>query len=176
MWKTLEINPKYEVNEQGEIRHATNLNILQGNLTKDGYHYYTLTSSIDNKTSQTVRAHRCVALAFLENPNNLSEVHHIDGNKLNNNVENLKWVSHEENMEHWREEQTFYTKVEIPLTESSIKGKCKPVHQYSLEGELIATYPSINEAGRAIGVNSRNLGEVTRGLRHTCGGFIWRFV
>lgn len=42
--------------------------------------------------------HRLVAKAYIPNPDNLREVNHIDGDKLNNNVENLEWISHSENM------------------------------------------------------------------------------
>ena len=47
--------------------------------------------------------HRLVANAFIENPNNLKEVNHIDGNHSNNLVSNLEWVSHKGNMQHaWK--------------------------------------------------------------------------
>lgn len=44
--------------------------------------------------------HRIVAEAFLPNPNNYSDVNHIDGNKSNNNINNLEWVSHQDNYKH----------------------------------------------------------------------------
>lgn len=44
--------------------------------------------------------HRLVAQAFIENPDNLPNVNHIDNNKLNNNVENLEWVTQSRNCYH----------------------------------------------------------------------------
>lgn len=44
--------------------------------------------------------HRIIAEAFIPNPDNLPEVNHKDGNKLNNSVENLEWVSSKDNMSH----------------------------------------------------------------------------
>ena len=47
--------------------------------------------------------HRIVAGMFLENPDNLPVVNHIDGNKSNNHVDNLEWIDHEGNMQHaWK--------------------------------------------------------------------------
>jgi hypothetical protein len=50
--------------------------------------------------SRTVSVHRLVAVAFIPNPEHLREVNHIDGNKANNNVENLEWVTRSQNMKH----------------------------------------------------------------------------
>ena len=53
-----------------------------------------------NKTKCTRRIHRLVAEAFIPNPNNLPEVNHIDGDKLNNKVNNLEWISKSNNLKH----------------------------------------------------------------------------
>jgi hypothetical protein len=65
--------------------------------TFDGFYYRF--KLIGLKTS-TLRIHRIVATNFIDNSNNLPEVNHIDGNKLNNNLYNLEWVSKSENGKH----------------------------------------------------------------------------
>lgn len=68
--------------------------------TKRGYQciaYYDTSGK-----QQQAYVHRLVATAFLPNPDNLPEVNHIDGNKQNNHVSNLEWVTSGENMRHAR--------------------------------------------------------------------------
>lgn len=48
----------------------------------------------------TVKIHKLVAESFLENPRGLIEINHIDGNKKNNSVENLEWITRKENISH----------------------------------------------------------------------------
>ena len=51
----------------------------------------------DDKKRKTISVHRLVALTFIPNPNNLPVIDHIDRNKLNNNVKNLRWTTVYEN-------------------------------------------------------------------------------
>ena len=62
----------------------------------NGYNKVDLRDDNGKKTHFFV--HRLVALAFLDNPNNFSDVHHKNGIRSDNNVENLEWVSHKENI------------------------------------------------------------------------------
>lgn len=72
--------------------------ILVPKLTKTGYHELNL--YLNDGTKIYPRVHRLVAQAFIPNPDNKPFVNHIDGDKTNNCVENLEWVTHQENMEH----------------------------------------------------------------------------
>lgn len=74
-----------------------------------GDEIYTLTPRVNNAGYARVRlsgpegfkellVHRIVAIAYIPNPKGLRTVDHIDGNKLNNDVKNLRWLSHTDNM------------------------------------------------------------------------------
>ena len=57
------------------------------------------------------RIHRLVAYVFIPNPNNLPQINHKDGNTKNNNINNLEWVTHSENMLHAYEHGLISKKV-----------------------------------------------------------------
>lgn len=61
------------------------------------YYYVGLSNGV---TRKMVRVHRIVAKTFLPNPKNLPQVNHKNGNKLDNRIENLEWVSAKENVKH----------------------------------------------------------------------------
>lgn len=63
-------------------------------------HGYEEIQSQVNKVRKSYLVHRLVALAFIPNPENKLEVNHIDGDKLNNNVDNLEWCTSSENTRH----------------------------------------------------------------------------
>jgi len=86
-------NPKYKVSRDGVVIGPSG-RVLKGFIHPKGYKHYFLGYGDCSK------AHRLVAEAFVPNPENKTEVNHIDGNKLNNNADNLEWVTHLENMQH----------------------------------------------------------------------------
>lgn len=91
----------YEVSNLGNIRRIWRygkpwVHTLKSKTTRDGYLEATLTK---NSKAKSIRTHRIVAMAFLGHPDG-KEVNHIDGNKKNNSVENLEWVTPSENQKH----------------------------------------------------------------------------
>ena len=171
MWETSVINSNYEVNELGQGRNKQPKNVLKGYLDKDGYRIYTLRK--DGK-QKSVKAHILIASNFCIKQSQENEVNHIDFNKDNNSASNLEWVTHSQNMEHWRKNQSFYTTNEPERKENSKRTSSIPVAQYSLDGKLLATFASYTEAEKQTGVRNGCISLATRGKRHTAGGFVWR--
>ena len=94
IWKDIEgLEGLYQVSTKGRVRslRGKNIKILKQSSTTSGYLFIRL-------FYKTYYVHRLVANAFIPNPNNLSDVDHIDNNKKNNNISNLQWLSHRDNI------------------------------------------------------------------------------
>lgn len=114
-WKDIEdYEGKYEVSNLGRVRSLSRMvqyrskfgkecsRTQKGRLTAindNGNGYKTVTLWKNNKGT-TMYIHRLVANAFIENPDNLDTVNHIDFDKSNNDLINLEWCSLQENIEH----------------------------------------------------------------------------
>lgn len=91
-WKQIEGKGNYEVSNLGSIRNKTTGRILKSYVNSRGY------SHIDLSYDKHLKVHQLVAKAFIDNPDNKPFVDHIDRNKTNNNINNLRWATHQENM------------------------------------------------------------------------------
>lgn len=98
------------------------------------------------------------------NGQNKKEVNHKDGNKENNNIENLEWVTSSENQKHRHS-------IGIKTTSN------KKVGKFTIDGKLIAEYNSIQEAANKENNGVRvSIDNVVHGKRKTLKGFIWKFL
>ena len=95
IWMSTHIFPDYyKISDDGQLYSTRSDQILRYNIDPDGYAYYVL--CVDGQR-KTVKAHRLVAEAFIPNPENKPAIDHINGNRLDNRVENLRWVTNIEN-------------------------------------------------------------------------------
>ena len=103
----------YEVSNRGQVRSLDRVvptrkgkrfckgKLLKSTKSKGKSGKYYMTVALSNgaeKTPKTYWVHRLVAKAFIPNPDNLTDVNHIDENPSNNCVDNLEWLSHKDNM------------------------------------------------------------------------------
>lgn len=87
----------YEITSTGKVFNLKTGKELKGYVLNSGYQMVTL---FINKQKKNYQVHRLMAMAFLDNPKKLPVVNHIDGNKSNNNLSNLEWVSYSQNSKH----------------------------------------------------------------------------
>lgn len=120
IWKSLkdiiECGDNYEISNFGKVRsidfidkrgYSRKGRIMRFSNHKKGYKILSLTFDGNRKT---YKVHRLVALAFIPNPENKPEVNHKDGNKSNNNLDNLEWSTTSENTKHAHENGLTTTK------------------------------------------------------------------
>ena len=100
-WKPIpKYNGMYDVSNHGRVRshYRGMLTIKKQRINDFGYCVVFLHGEGNKHICE--RVNRLVALAFIPNPDNLSDVNHKDLNKLNNHVSNLEWTSHADNVKH----------------------------------------------------------------------------
>ena len=169
MWKTLDFNPLYEANENGQIRKKVNQFYPKTRLDKDGYEKIHL-------SRKEYLVHRIIASVFIPNPENKPEVNHKNSIRNDNRVENLEWCTRSENEIHayrdgrWLE---LREKAKDNLLKYAVGALKKKVIQLTLDGEYVAEFESMNEAERQTGINHRNISMVCSGRRNTAGGYKW---
>lgn len=149
----------YSVSTEGEVRKDTTNYILSQSSQQD----YKFVGLIINGKQKRMRVHRMVALTFINNPDNKPYVNHINGNRSDNNVENLEWVTPSENTQH---------AVNTGLFKS---GRARAVIQYNLNGEQMATFESATEAARQTGGSQSKITMCCRRQRDSANDYQWRY-
>lgn len=164
IWKQLKIDEmvyNYEVSNLGNIRSTITKKILKPTL-RNGY--LSLSICKDN-TKKTQSIHQLVALIFLgKKDNDKIIVNHKNGNKEDNRLENLEYITYKENTQH-------------AIDTNLIKKITKKVNKIDPNtSQIIKTYSSILEAAEDNKMDGRHISCVCKGKRITSGGFKWEYV
>ena len=169
IWKDI---PNYEglykISTDGEVvslKYYQN-KTLKTNIHKSGYAHVSL---YKNRIKKTFKVHRLVAETFLNNPCNKLQVNHKDGNKKNNNVENLEWCTQEENQIHAFKNGLNHGRRGVE------NGHHRKVVQYDKEMNKIKTWSYMTEIQECLGINVSNICNCCKGKIKSVGGFIFRY-
>ena len=151
---------EYGINICGDIFGYKRKRVLKQKLNKCGYSTIKLCKK--NKLYYFM-VHRLVAQTFIPNPDNLSQVNHVDGNKKNNNVENLEWCNQSENMLH-----AYRLGLE--------KKRCKKICQCDDNYNILRIFDSIKDASKYFGLkrNSTHLVNACK-YKKKYKNFFWKF-
>jgi len=174
--KIIELNCYYEISNLGNVKSVSR--VVKSSVQKNGFRitkekikpsqdngkgYKQLYVQINRKRI-LFYIHRLVAKYFIENPLNLPEVNHIDGNKSNNSFKNLEWVTRKENVNH---------AFDIGLMKNRKTGKRIKVFQI-LENDVVL-WNSISNASNSLKIDSSSISKVCRNINKTAGGYKWSY-
>lgn len=168
-WDKYPCNQNYVVSNTGRVRreHSVKDKIPQ---ERNGYLSVDLYSDGKRKTKSV---HRLVAETFLPNPDNKPEVNHIDGNKYNNDVSNLEWVSSKENCRHAWDNGLIKPSYGMRGKKNPNAGrKSKPIRIVET-GEI---FEDLKSCEAAIDGNNRHINDCLRGRQRTHRGYHFEYV
>lgn len=164
-WKTIEGYPNYMVSNMGRVKSLGNNKarkekILKGAKNNMGYLQVVLCK--EGKT-KTYLIHKLVALAFLENPDNLPEINHIDEDKSNNCVSNLEWCNRSYNINYGTH------------NEKMAKSKSIPILQFSKTGDFIKKWDSGTQIEKELSIKHSNICSCIKGRYEVAGNYKWGY-
>lgn len=118
--------------------------------------YYQCNLRDDNNKKYYKRVHRLVAQSYIPNPNNFPQVNHKDGNKLNNNVENLEWTTNSQNVQHGYDNNLY-----------KFKSRSHEIKVISKNDNSVKHYPSIRNMCEDLKINRKTVTMILKGEKDT---------
>ena len=165
----------YDITEDGLLTNITSGKSIKFREDFNGY----LACNIRVNGKRVTRfQHKMLAIKFLQNPESKLEVNHIDGNKSNNTLSNLEWVTKSENMLH----STHVLGNPKPPSHKGRTGKLckhsKPVVAKSVDNGEILSFESAMDAVRLSGGKFHRWGinQSIKGIYKQHQGYVWSFL
>lgn len=134
-----------------------------------------------------LQIHKIVAKTFIPNPQNKPCIDHINTIRTDNRVENLRWVTYEENSNNpitlqrcsdIRKGKKLSETTKKKLSEAhigQISARRKKVYQYTKDKQLINEYESVTDAAKKNNFDRGSIGHCCRGKLKTYKGYIWKY-
>ena len=164
IWKDIKgYEGMYQVSNMGRVKSLKHNKekILKLHKGSRGY----LDVKMCNLKQKRFSVHRLVAETFLDNPNNYTEVNHLDENKENNNVTNLEWCNHKYNINYGKRN------MKMAYTNS------KPVVQLDKNYKIIKSYLSIKMASEVNNIKFANISNICNHIKgKSANGYYWYFL
>lgn len=171
VWKPISgYEGSYEINNYGLVKNVKTNKIKQTQINDLGRPYVLI---YKNSKPKSLKIHRCIYEAFVGPIPEGYDVHQINGNTKDNMIENLELLPiHIHRKMHYEEHlKPICKKAAIAAADKT--SKC--VIQYTLDGQLVSEYKSVQEVSRQTGINQAHISDVCLGKRHKTGGYIWRY-
>ena len=153
VFKDIKSNPDYQISNEGRVWSKKSNRYMK--LQKDACGYLRVQLYMGNGKGRTEKVHRLVAIAFIDNPDNLPEVNHINHQRDDNRVENLEWVSHKENSEKTQ--------------------KVKQVGKYDREGNLLEVFDTLAQAAKAENTTPSNILALMKRKPQKTRKYLWKY-
>lgn len=149
----------YAISNKGNVKNVISGKILKPNKNKKGYLQVQLSK---NNKKITTRIHRLVGMMFIPNPDNKPYINHKNGDKTDNDVGNLEWSTHTENIRHAFEHKLIKTE--------------KPVVIINIENGEKTTFESTSECSRFLNSNNGSVNRVLKGKRNKHKGYYINYL
>lgn len=176
IWRDIDGFDGYQVSNLGNVRSLNyngtgNVQLLKPSLSGPNREYKSISMQVADKVIRR-NVHRLVARAFIPNPNDLSEINHIDEDGTNNKVNNLEWCDRIYNLNYGNRTQKFSDSKSIPIL------------QLNLDGTLVKEWKSQTEAARVLGLDLGSLSHCLHGYRikngvkfpvYSYAGYKWKY-